>query len=261
MTRLPLSVAIITHNEERTIARALESVAWADEIVLVDSHSSDSTARIAKDPRAPWAAKLKFEDRAWQGFRAQRNFSLARCTHDWVLVLDSDEACSPELAARLQALLAEPGGPSAKAYKVRRQEYFLGKPIHYGVWNPSYQDRFFFRHGVEYINEVHEYPRFPSAPERLHEPILHDPGFDVERFLSKMNRYTTVEARERFAAGQRTHLVHLAGAFFAMVWKNFVYYRAYRDGMPGFVISLLEGVSRVVRHIKLWQLERGARSG
>lgn len=266
--RLPLSTLIITLNEERSIERCLSSVAWSDEIVVVDGGSTDRTKAIATNPAAPWFQKLKWLERAWSGFREQRNFSLAQASHDWVLVLDSDEACTPDLAWRLKELLSIPGGPPLHAYKVRRQEYFLGKPIHHGIWNPSYQDRFFHKAGVQYVNEIHEYPSFivPGTLNtasggtlgRIEEPIDHDPGFDPERFLSKMNRYTTIEAQDRVRAGLRTNPVRLFFAMPAMFLKNYFYYRAWKDGMHGFVISLLEGLSRVVRHVKIWRFQREA---
>ena len=102
---------------------------------------------------------------------------------------------------------------------------------------------------------MHEYPKFRERPTLLHEPIHHWPGFGVELFLTKMNHYTTIEAQDRFNQGVRTNAFRLLGAFPAMFFKNYFYYQAYRDGAIGVVISLLEGVSRVVRHVKLWQLE------
>lgn len=247
---IPVSILILTRNEEANLERCLKSALWADEIVVIDGGSTDGTRAVAEQfqPRVRWL------ERRWTGFKDQRNFALDAARNEWVFFLDADEAISPELRARLQELLGSPSGPDCKYFKVRRQEYFLGKPVYHGIWNPSYQDRFFFRPGVRFVNEVHEYPAYPSAPQSLHEPIHHAPEFSVEKFLGKMNHYTTIEAADRFRAGQRTNAFKLFFAFPAMLYKNYVYYGAYKDGFHGFVISLLEGVSRVVRHIKLWQL-------
>jgi glycosyltransferase involved in cell wall biosynthesis len=193
--------------------------------------------------------------RPWAGFRLQRTFAMEQARHDWILVVDADEESSPELAARIRALLTQPGGPPHRAYKVKRVEYFLGKPIRWGIWNPSYQDRFFHRAGVRYVNDIHEYPAFPAPPDRLHEPLLHSPDFAPEKFLEKMNKYTSIEARERVARGQRTNLFRIVTAGPAMFLKNYFYYKAYRDGVHGLVISVLEGVSRAVRHVKIWQYQ------
>lgn len=250
---LPVTVAIITRNEEKYISRCLSSLCWADEILVVDAESSDKTTEICNDPKAPWSTKIHVISRKWSGFSDQRNFSIDSAKNDWILVVDADEQCSPELEKRIKTLLANPGGPPRKAYKVRRIEYFLGKPIYHGIWNPSYQDRFFHRQGVRYKNDIHEFPVFSQLPEEIHEPLHHAPDFNPDRFLDKMNRYTTIEARDRVRAGQRTNLMHLLGAGPAMFYKNYIYYGAYKDGIHGVLISLLEGISRVVRHIKIWQ--------
>lgn len=253
MERLPVTAAIITKNEEKQMGRCLESLSWVDEIVVIDAESTDQTQKICTDPNAPWAKKMRFLQRPWSGFRDQRNFALQSAKNDWILVVDADEKCSEELAAKIQDLMSRPGGPPCRAYKVRRVEYFLGKPIGHGIWNPSYQDRFFHRVGVKYVNDIHEYPIFQVAPLEIHEPLLHWPDFNPERFLEKMNRYTTIEARDRVRQGQRTNVFRLLGAFPAMFLKNYFYYGAYKDGLHGFVISILEGISRAVRHIKIWQ--------
>lgn len=253
---IPISAVIITKNEETHIGRCLESLTWADEILVVDANSTDQTVPICEDSSRPWSSKTRVLRREWTGFRDQRNFALEKAKHDWLLVMDADEKCTDALQKRIQELLSNPNGPPHRAYKVRRVEYFLGKPIQYGIWNPSYQDRFFHRKGVQYTNEIHEYPVFPAPPQKIHESIQHSPDFEPEKFLAKMNKYTSIEARDRVLQGQRTNIFRLLFAFPAMFLKNFFYYGAYKDGMHGLIISLLEGVSRVVRHVKIWQISR-----
>ena len=256
--RNPVSVLIITSNEENYIERCLESVGWADEIVVVDAHSEDKTKDICLTPGRAWSSQIQFHERAWTGFNEQRNYSLELAKNEWVLVMDADEACSPELKERILGILSEEK-PEFDAYKVHRQEYFLGKKIYYGIWNPSYQDRFFKRTGISYVNNIHEYPVFPKEPGRIHEVIEHAPDFHPDKFLYKMNKYTTIEARDRVKAGRRTNVFRIFFAFFAMFWKNYFYYKAYRDGYHGFVISILEGISRAVRHVKIWQFQSAAK--
>ncbi len=252
---IPVSAVIIAYNEEALIGRCLSSLVWADEIVVIDSYSTDRTPEICKDPTQPWASRLRFVQRKWSGFKDQRNFALQQAQNDWILVVDADEACSPELAEKIRSLLSEREGPSFQAYKVRRIEYLLGKPIRYGNWNPSYQDRFFYRKGVYYVNDVHEYPIFPSSTAEIHEPLLHTPHLTPEKIISKMNFYTTIEAKDRYAQGKRTNAFHLIATFPAMTWKTYFYYGAYKDGIHGLIVSLLEGISRLVKHIKIWQLQ------
>ncbi len=254
--RLPVTAAILTQNNEKHLARCLESLSWCDEIVVVDAQSTDRTRALAENPQAPWAGKLRFLVNPWPGFRVQRELAMKEARHDWILVVDSDERCSPELQTLLKELLSTAGGPPLRAYKVRRQEYFLGKAIHHGVWNPSYQDRFFHRAGVRYQNDIHEYPVFAQPPGRIHEPLDHDPDFAPEKFLEKMNKYTSIEARDRVRAGQRTHALRIVTAGPAMFLKNYFYYGAWKDGFHGLVISVLEGLSRAVRHVKIWQYQR-----
>ena len=251
----PVSAVIITKNEESQIGRCLASLVWADEIVVVDAMSTDRTVEICEDARALWAGKIRVLRRAWSGFKDQRTFAMQEAQHDWLLIVDADEECSVELRDKIRELLAFEA-PEFRAYKIRRIEYFLGKPIYYGIWNPSYQDRFFHRAGVRYVNDIHEYPVFPAPAQLIHEPLHHTPDFSPDRFLRKMNEYTTIEAQNRVANGQTTHWFKLLFAFPAMFLKNYFYYGAYKDGMHGFIISLLEGVSRVVRHVKIWQFSR-----
>jgi glycosyltransferase involved in cell wall biosynthesis len=248
---------MIVQNEAQHLPRVLESVSWADEIVVVDGGSTDRSREIAMESSKAWSAKIRWIDRKWSGFRDQRNASLDATQHPWVLVIDADESCSPELRDRILQILSRSasGEKVSRYYKVRRQEYFLGKPIHFGVWNPSFQDRFFQKDGIRYINEIHEYPPYPETPERLQEPLHHWPQFHPEKFLEKMNKYTSIEARARVDSGYRTNLIHMVLAGPAMFLKNYFYYRAYRDGVHGLVISILEGVSRAVRHVKIWSYQ------
>ncbi len=256
MNKIPVSAIIITKNEEKKVSRCLNSLTWVDEIIVVDAFSSDETVKICENPALPWAGKTKVLKRQWTGFRDQRMYALNQAKNDWLLVMDADEMCSNELESKIKSFFDNDQTPPHRAYKVHRVEYFLGKPIRYGIWNPSYQDRFFHREGVTYKNDIHEYPLFQSNPDKIHEPILHSPDFNPEHFLEKMNRYTTIEARDRVAQGQRTNAFRLITAFPAMFLKNYFYYGAYKDGVHGFIISLLEGISRVVRHIKIWRFSQ-----
>jgi glycosyltransferase involved in cell wall biosynthesis len=254
--KLPLSVTLIARNEEAHIGRAVRSVAtFAGEVVVIDAESSDRTAEVAA------AAGAKVVTRAWTGFSDQRNFSLTRLQHPWVLVLDADEAATTGLETWLRDFFRQGRDRQAPyGYKIRRAEYFLGRLIQGACWNPSYQDRFFRKDKARYVGEIHEYPEVEGGLARAPESAFleHNPKVTVESFLDKMNRYTTIEAFDRYQAGQRTSLRHLAVVFFATWWKNFFYYKGYRDGSYGFVICLMEAVSRTVRHIKLWQIQKMA---
>ncbi|MGZ3695868.1 MAG: glycosyltransferase family 2 protein [Bdellovibrionota bacterium] len=256
--KLPVSVVMIARNEESQIGRAMASVQFAEDVVVIDALSNDKTAEIAS------AAGARVIQRAWTNFSDQRNFSLREAKCDWVLVLDADEAVSPALVQWLENFFREGKDKIAPhGYKIKRTEFFIGQRIYGACWNPSFQDRFFRRSKANYIGEIHEYPLveggFVYAPETA--VLEHNPNVTAESFFEKMNRYTTIEAFDRYQAGQRTSLFHLGVAFFATWWKNFFYYGGYRDGAHGFVICLMEGVSRTVRHIKLWQIQQLAEQG
>lgn len=252
-SRQPVSAVLIVSNEEAYLKRCLSALTWCDEIVVVDSFSKDRTKEMALDPSAPWAGKLRWHERKWDGFKNQRNYALDQTAHDWVFCVDADEECSTELRGKIESLLSETN--PHPYWKVRRQEYFLGKEIHYGIWNPSYQDRFFRKAGIRFVNEIHEYPKFPQEPKRIHAPLHHAPDFHPEKFIAKMNKYSTIDAIARVDAGQRTNLFRVLFTGPAMFFKNYFYYKAYRDGSHGVVISILEGISRSVRHIKMWQIQ------
>lgn len=244
-----LSACVIAFNEERAIERALRSLGFADEIVVIDAGSTDRTPELAK--------KLahKVVTHPWSGFAKQRNVGLDHCTGDWVFFLDADEEASSGLGERLRKIASEPQGSHPNCYSIRRDEFFLGRELKHGPGNPSFQWRFFKRSGVRFEGEVHEYPRFDGPIGMITDvSIAHWPSLGIDRFLNKLNHYTTLEALDRFAQGQRTTLFHAAGTFFSTFLKNGVRYRGFLNGKEGFVLTLLEAFSRVVRHLKLWVL-------
>ncbi len=250
--KLPLSAILIARNEAAHISRAVSSLGFADDIVVVDGGSTDTTKELAQK------AGARVVERPWTNFSEQRNFSLQQAKHPWVLVLDADEAATLALAEWLKEFFRSGQNQQAPyGYKIKRAEYFLGRRIHGACWNPSYQDRFFRRDKARYVGAIHEYPEVEGGLVRAPEQALieHNPKITAESFFDKMNRYTTIEAMDRYRAGQRTSLPHLAVVFFANWWKNFFYYKGYKDGAYGFVICLMEAVSRTVRHIKLWQIQ------
>ncbi len=230
------------------LARCLSSLKFADEIIVVDAHSSDQTVEIAK------AHGAKIISRPWSGFAAQRNVGLEQCSGDWVFFLDADEEASSLLGERLTKVARDQHNRHPNCYSIQRIEYFLGRRLKYGPGNPSHQWRFFKRNAVRFEGEVHEYPKFAGPVGMIDEPIFHWPDLGIEKFLTKMNHYTSIEALEKFSQGQRTSLFHAIGTFFSTFFKNGVRYRGLLNGKEGFILTLLESFSRVVRHLKLWLL-------
>ena len=255
-----ISAVLIIKNEEEYISRALQSLSWCDEIIVVDSYSSDQTIKICNDPKAPWSSKIKTIQQEWLGFSEQRNFAIEKASSKWIFFLDGDEACTPELANRIQKLLSDhhQDQPSIQ-YRVHRQEFFLGKPIHYGIWNPSYHVRLFKKGDVKFAGTVHEGSVSKSEIRKINESIEHVKDLRIERFLTKLNHYTSLQAQNDHDSGVKTNFIKISLAFPAMFYKNYIYYQSYKDGKEGFIISVLEGISRTVRHLKIWQLQRKSR--
>jgi glycosyltransferase involved in cell wall biosynthesis len=250
-----LSVCIITQNEAHALRRALASVTFADEIIVVDGGSTDNTQAVVD--ACPGARMVV---QSFAGFSAQRNRALKEARGQWVFFLDSDEEVTPALARRLRAISQDEPSAHPHCYSVRREEYFLGKHLKYGPGNPSHQWRFFKRTAVEFVGEVHEYPIFDgpigaigsTRAEDCSECINHWPDLGIDKFLNKMNRYTTLEALERFAQGERTSLAHAVLTFYSTFLKNGLRYGGLFNGREGLVLTILESFSRTVRHLKLW---------
>ncbi|MGE4233766.1 MAG: glycosyltransferase family 2 protein [Bacteriovoracia bacterium] len=241
-----ISACVITLNEESSLERALKSLGFADEIIVVDSFSSDQSLKIAQR-----FTNLTFQ-RKWEGFAQQRNFALSKCTGDWIFFLDADEKASEQLGKELRRI-ASSSTEKPNCFSVQRIEYFLGKELRFGPGNPSHQWRF-FKKGVRFEGDIHEYPLFDGPVGRIEQPIYHWPELDIERFIRKLNHYTSLEALDRFKQGQKTTLLHAFLTFFSTFLKNGIRYKGFWNGKEGVVLTLLESVSRVVRHLKLWSL-------
>jgi glycosyltransferase involved in cell wall biosynthesis len=246
-----LSVTVITRNESANIAGALESVAWADEIVVVDAGSEDDTAAIARrfTPRV--------EVRAWPGYSAQKNYAASIASHDWILSLDADERVTPALAAEIRALLASE--PPRRGYRVPRVNRYLGRWIRSTDWYPDYQLRLYDRRaGTWNGRRVHESVTLAGEPGRLREELQHFSYRDVSHHLATIDRYTTLAAEQARADGRRTSMaaaaIHPAFAFL----RNYVLRLGFRDGVRGLMISALNSYYVFLKLAKLWDLQRRA---
>lgn len=242
-----ISAFVIAYNEENSIARCIKSLKFADEVIVVDAFSTDRTATIAEENGA------KVIQNSWSGFASQRNVGLKACRGRWVFFLDADEEADEELGNLLRKISRSDLSEHPQCYSIKREEYFLGKRLRFGPGNPSHQWRFFKRECVSFEGEIHEYPRFDGSVGEIRScGIQHWPDLGIDRFLRKMNHYTTLEALDRFGQGQRTSLLHSGATFFSTFFKNGIRYQGFRNGREGFILVILESFSRVVRHLKLW---------
>lgn len=250
---LDLSVVILTKNEEALLGRCIASVPFAAEVVVVDSGSTDRTCELA----AGLGARVVHEP--WTGhFGDQRNRGDGHATCGWVLQLDADETVSPELAAELTAFLAAPPAGVAAA-RMPRKELIFGRWIEHGGWYPQYKLRLYRAGAGCWEGRVHEgYHGYPGVPHTFGHPILHDSYKDIQTFIDKFNRYSSLDAEAAFAEGKRFSLWKLLFQPLERFFGRYIVHRGYKDGTHGFVIALLVGLNYFMRYLKLW--EKGCRA-
>jgi len=242
-----VSVTVITHNEAANIAAALESVSWADEIIVIDAESADDTAEIAR------RFTQKVVVRPWPGYVAQKNFAAEQATHDWVFSLDADERVSPALAAEIRNVLERE--PPNAGYRVPRVTFHLGRWIRSTDWYPDYQLRLYDRRRARWTGRlVHESVKADGPVGRLRNDLQHYAYRDLSHHLRSMDRYTTLAAQQMFEDGRRAGwfdvLIHSRLAFF----RNFIVRGGFRDGMAGLIVSLMNSYYVSLKFAKLWEL-------
>ena len=243
-----LSVTVITRNEAADVGAALESVAWADERIVVDSGSSDGTTTIAQQytPRVIV--------REWPGYVAQKNYAASIAAHDWILSLDADERVTPELAREIEALMATQ--PSHAGYRVPRVTWHLGRWIRTTDWYPDEQLRLYDRRAAEWTGKyVHESVSARGTTGRLRGELQHYAYRDVADHLETIDRYTTDAARQMHEAGRRAGLLQIAAHPPLAFLRNYLAHGGIRDGVPGFIISALNAYYVLLKFAKLWELQ------
>jgi glycosyltransferase involved in cell wall biosynthesis len=229
-------VLLLTRNEERRIERCLASVAWADEIVVVDGCSSDRTVELCR------RAGATVIQRPFSGsFAEERNAGLRVATGEWVLQMDADEVVPPELRQAIERLLRDPNPPS-RAYQVWRRNIFLGRVMRYGGWYHRHLC-VFRREGHWYHGLVHERLNVHGPVGRLEVELQHEPFGSLEQFVARQNRYTSLQARERLAARGRLPWRAIRRTVWLRPlkrwWKFYVKKQGAREGMHGLVFSVL----------------------
>jgi glycosyltransferase involved in cell wall biosynthesis len=249
---VPLSVCVITHNEEDNIQGALETVKWADDIVVVDAHSTDRTVEIAR------AYTERVFVRAWPGFVAQKNFAVAQARHEWVLSLDADERLSPALQEEMQRLCVT--GMQADAYYVPRRAYFLERWVTHSGWYPDYKLRL-FRKSQAYWDggAVHESLRVTGTVGYLQGDLWHYTYRDLAHNLQTIDRYSTFGAQKLFAAGKRARWYDVTLRPALTFVKKYLLCQGFRDGYPGLFIAVLTSYSNFAKYAKLWELQHTRR--
>jgi len=245
-----LTVVTLTLNEEHNIAECLEGVRWADQIIVVDSGSTDRTTELARR----FAHEVMTVE--WKGYGHARNLALERATGDWVLWLDADERVPPALAGEIRRIVDGEHGRH-EGYEVARRAYFLGKWIRHCGWYPGRVTRL-FRRGRARFSEarVHEQLLIDGSVGRLEHDLLHYTDPDLDQYFRKFNRYTTLAAQDLHASGRTAGLLDLVLRPPFMFLKMFVLRLGFLDGMNGFVLCCLSSAYVFVKYAKLWDLSR-----
>ncbi len=229
---MKISATIISLNEERNLPRLLESLICVDEIVVVDSGSTDRTVEIARRYGA------RVIENPWPGYAKQKNFAAAQATHDWILSLDADEALSDNLGAEILELKA--GEPSVAGYRFPRLAQYLGHWIHHSGWYPDAKVRLYDRRRARWVGDyVHESVQVDGPVADLVGPLHHFTCSSIEEHKRTMERYTTLAADELKARGYRASPIRLLLAPPATFLKSYLLQQGFRDGYPGLLIATM----------------------
>ncbi len=245
-----LSVCIICRNEEKTIKRCLESLHWVQDIVVVDSLSTDRTVEIAEH-----YTKRVFQ-REWPGYAEQKNFALSKAKEDWVLSLDADEAVSPALKDEISSVIQ---GAALNGYRIPRRSFYQGRWINHSGYYPDRQLRLVRRDSGRWIGgRVHERMAVEGVVGDLKNDILHYPyGGGITGQIKTINSFSTLLAKDMFDRGKRFHLHLLFIRPFFKFLEVYFWKGGLLDGLPGLIISISDAYAMFVRYVKLREIEKG----
>jgi glycosyltransferase involved in cell wall biosynthesis len=249
MPRVPVTVTIITLNEAGHIAAAIDSAAWADEILVVDSGSTDDTVTIAT------GTGVRVMSRTWPGYVDQKNYAASVASHDWIFSLDADERMTPALAAEVRAIVD--GAAAERAFRVPRVTFHLGRWIRTTDFYPDYQTRLYDRRAARWQGKyVHESVAADGPIGQLKNELQHYSYRDLSDHLERINRYSTLAAQQMLESGRRAGPVELLLHPPAAFLRNYVLRGGFADGMAGLTLSLVNAYSVLLKFAKLWELQQ-----
>jgi glycosyltransferase involved in cell wall biosynthesis len=254
---MKISATLITFNEEENIRKACESVAWADEILVVDSQSTDGTREIATQCGA------RVINRDWPGFAAQKQFATEQAQQAWIFSLDADERVSEKLKAAITSLRSKPADELADGYLIARRSYYQGRWIRGGGWYPDRQLRLFKKSCGRWEGRyIHESVKMNSGAriERLPGDILHYSVRDAAHHHRMIGeRYAPLAARQMFAEGCRTSRLQIATAAPLAFVRSFILKGGFRDGLAGLSIASFAAHHAFLKQLLLWEMQKGSR--
>ena len=245
---MPKITAIIpVKNEAKNIAAAIDSVSWADEILVLDSYSSDETVAIAQQKG------VKIMQRVFDSFGRNKNYAIAQASHPWVFILDADERVTPELQTEILDLLQTE--PPKTAYWIYRQTYFMDKLVRYSGWQSDKVIRLFRKECRYKEVNVHEEIAAEGEVGVLKNKLLHYTYTTIEQYLEKWDRYTTLSAQDRAAKTKEVTLYHLVIKPWVRFVRHYFIKLGFLDGKVGFIISFMAATSVFMRYLKLWRFQ------
>ena len=251
---MTLSVAVVAMDEEANIARTLNSVRWADEIVLVDSGSKDRTREIAREHGA------RVIDEPWRGYVAQKQYAIELCTKEWVLLLDADEEVSPELADEMRTALAAPG--DLNGFHLPRKNLFLGRWMRHGGFYPDPKLRL-FRNGMGFVtgHDPHDRcelkPELPPCTRQFKNGLVHYTYPTLSYYIAHMNRYSSLGAELAVSQGHRSFsIADILIRPLATFLYNYIFRLGFLDGREGLLLHLYHAVYVSWKYSKAWDLSR-----
>ncbi|HUK91548.1 MAG TPA: glycosyltransferase family 2 protein [Blastocatellia bacterium] len=248
---MKITATIITLNEEINIKAAIESLTFADEIVVVDSGSTDRTVELARENTDQVFVN------SWPGYAAQKNFAADRASNDWIFNLDADERVSPELAREIQSVKDGPD-PSAQAFEMPRLCFYLGRWIKHSGWRPDYKTRLYDRRVASWKGDfVHESVNVQGRTGRLGGDLLHYTARSASEHHLRMDRYTTLAAQEALSQGKTTSVLSIIFSPLTAFIRSYVFRLGFLDGAPGLAIAYFAAHYVFLKEIKIWESHNG----
>ncbi len=242
-----ISIVIITKNEEKNIRKCLESIKWADEIILIDSQSDDKTLEIAGEYGA------KIYSPVWRGYGPAKQEGVKHSSYDWILSIDADEEVTAELTDEIKTVLSQ--DKIADGYLIPRKTNFMGRWINYSNWYPDFVLRLFDKtKGGFNSNVVHEAVEIEGKKQYLKNDLLHYSYPTLDEYFRKFNIYTRMGAEDLFAKGKKTTIFGICIKPTAAFIKHYFLKKGFLDGIEGFLISFLSAVAVMVKYAKLREL-------
>ena len=243
-----LSVIVITKNESVHIQRCLESVVWADEIIVLDSGSEDNTVTICRQ----YTDKVYETD--WPGFGIQKQRALNKATGDWVLSIDADEVVTESLRVEIEQAIQK---NSFQAYEIPRLSTYCGRQMRHSGWWPDYVLRLFQRNSGRFSEAiVHERVLVDGRVGRLVTPFLHDTAVDLEEILVKVNSYSTLGSKMLYAEGARSSIIKAVLKGFWTFNRTYWLKAGFLDGAQGLMLAISNAEASYYKYLKLWALQQ-----